>query len=264
MARAKHKLQRRKSALERIDQLMREPSVVNVVHYSCESFYNRPDGSTPRITSIAVRNLGSRQNRSFSVHQVAEREHIQRPDVPAHYDLLERKMLDGFYELVHQQSGYYWVHWNMRDSSYGFPALEHRYRVLGGVPVQILDVRQVDLAALTPDLYGPNYVPVPRLDSLIALNEITKRDYLAGSEEAAAFTAGEYHKMHMSTLRKVDVIADILNRIWDGTLKTNTSWKDRYGTTLGGIVEAVTDHWAYKLLGFIGIVASLVGLATLL
>jgi len=38
-----------------------------VIHYSCESFYDRPNGASPRITSIAVRKLDSGQTLSFSI-----------------------------------------------------------------------------------------------------------------------------------------------------------------------------------------------------
>jgi hypothetical protein len=33
--------------------------------------------------------------------------------------------------------------------------------------------------------------------------------------------------------------------------------------TIAGLVESVTDHWSYKLFGFIAIVASLIGLVFL-
>jgi hypothetical protein len=264
MPRATHRLQRRKAALGRLDQAMREPSIVNVVHYSCETFYGRTDGTSPRATSIAVRNLGSSQNRSFSIHQIAEREGLSHGDIPAHYDKLEKGMLDEFFELVRLQSASYWVHWNMRDNTFGFPALEHRHRVLGGQPISIPGGRQIDLAALASDLYGPNYIPVPRLESLVILNDITRRDFLPGKDEALAFENRDYVRMHLSTLRKVDVIADILNRMWDQTLKTDATWKDKYGTRIGGVVEAVTDHWVYKALGFLGILAAITRLVGLI
>jgi hypothetical protein len=123
--------------------------------------------------------------------------------------------------------------------------------------VSVADNRQVDLGALAPAIYGVEYIPTPRLERLIDLNAITKRDFLPGEQEPAAFRAGEYLKLHLSTLRKVDAIADILNRIWDGTLRTNATWRRMYGSRVVGLVETVTDHWIYKLLGAIGIIVSL-------
>jgi hypothetical protein len=34
-----------------------------------------------------------------------------------------------------------YVHWNMRDVNYGFQAIEHRFRVLGGEPYIVEDAR---------------------------------------------------------------------------------------------------------------------------
>lgn len=51
-------------------------------------------------------------------------------------------------------------------------------------------------------------------------NHITKLDFLTGAEEASAFEAKEYVKLHQSTLRKVDVIAIIAVMAHEGTLKT--------------------------------------------
>ena len=62
-----------KEARQRLDSLFSDRSKVWVIHYSCESFYDRPNGASPRITSPAVRSLDSAQTHSFSIHQVAER-----------------------------------------------------------------------------------------------------------------------------------------------------------------------------------------------
>jgi hypothetical protein len=132
--------------------------------------------------------------------------------------------------------------------------------VLGGEPRAVPEENRVDLASLLIDIYGSGYAAHPRLENLLKLNAISPMNFLGGEAEARAFEAGEYVRLHQSTLRKVDVFVNLLNRLWDGTLRTKTPWYRQYGMTVGGIVEAVTDHWAYKALGFIGIVASLIGL----
>jgi hypothetical protein len=48
---------RQQSAWAAIDELTGDAENVSVIHYSCESFYDRPNGASPRITSIAVRKL---------------------------------------------------------------------------------------------------------------------------------------------------------------------------------------------------------------
>jgi hypothetical protein len=128
------RLRHRKETLQRIRELDDRHDSVVVIHYSCESFYDRTDGSTPRVTSIAVRNLGTGQTESFSIHKVAELKGIPVGNISAHYDSLEKEMLDEFGHFLQANSHCTWVHWNMRDINYGFQAIEHRHKVLGGVP----------------------------------------------------------------------------------------------------------------------------------
>ncbi|HHF3232176.1 TPA: hypothetical protein ACPJ2O_003762 [Vibrio diabolicus] len=132
------KLERRNKARKKLDELAKDEEHVLVIHYSCESFYDRPEGQTPRVTSIAVRNYASGQTASFSIHKVAELKHVEFAEIDKNYDMLEKEMLNEFYEFMKQHKAYFWVHWNMRDINYGFPALEHRFKILGGEPY-ILD-----------------------------------------------------------------------------------------------------------------------------
>jgi len=146
----------------------------------------------------------------------------------------------------------------MRDINYGFPALEHRYQVLGGTdPVTLPDADLFDISAKLIDIYGPQYAPHPRQESLMRLNNISDQHFLSGKEEADAFTRRAYVQLHQSTLRKVDVIHNIAERELSGMLRTRLGWWQRNGSSVTGLVEAVTDTWVYKVLGFIGIVASI-------
>jgi hypothetical protein len=71
-----------------------------------------------------------------------------------------------------------YLHWNMRDANYGFAAIEHRYRVLGGSPIIIDDDKKTDLARLLIDIYGVGYTGHPRLETLLAQNSIKTLDLL--------------------------------------------------------------------------------------
>ena len=195
---------------------LRSNEHVLAIHYSCESFYDRKDGSSPRITSIAVRDIASGQTRSFSIHQVAERE-TQNPQVDEDsYDRFEKQMLEEFYEFVERHESFIWVHWNMRDINFGFHALAHRYRVLGGTPIDIHDSMLVDLARLIVGIYGHRYVDHPRLTNLVARNEMSTKDFMTGELEAKAFQNRDYAALHQSTLRKVDIFCGVLERLQDG------------------------------------------------
>ena len=258
MGQAATRIQRRNEAKALLSRLMQRPDKVIVIHYSCESFYDRSDGSSPRITSVAVRNLESSQAMSFSIQQMAERSRYTPDQLELHYDELETSMLTEFYEFVRSHHDHYWVHWNMRDVNYGFQALSHRYRVLGGNPHIPREDLLVDLSASLKDIFGSSYIDHPRLKSLTELNNIDHRDFLLGADEAKAFQNREYVKLHQSTLRKVQVIAQLARRASEGTLKTRANWKEMYGTYPDALAEFILERWYFVLLGFLSSVAGAV------
>lgn len=88
---------------------------------------------------------------------------MQPSDIVSQYDSLEKKMLGDFYKFVKMHKEVRWIHWNMRDINYGFPAIAHRFKVLGGRSVEINVDKLFDLARMLQDIYGPNNVPHPRL-----------------------------------------------------------------------------------------------------
>jgi hypothetical protein len=261
------KLKRRSEARKRFEEIDNKRDMYLIIHYSCESFYDIKDGRTPRITSIAVRNFSTGQTHSFSIHKSAEQNRVVVKDINNKYDELEKQMLAEYFDFVKSRHGYNFIHWNMRDINYGFQAIEHRYKVLGGEPFVIDDSRKFDIARALIAFYGVTYVPhgdSGRLHSLMDMNKITAKDILTGKEEAAAFDSKEFIKLHQSTLRKVDVMGNILERVLDGSLKTNASWMDTNGIHPAIVIEVVREHWAWSLLlfcvGLIGLVASIKGL----
>lgn len=252
------RLRRRKRAFRILDSLKETPNSVLIIHYSCESFYDRPNGASPRITSIAVRNWGSGQTYSFSIHQQAERDHKSVDDLKFKYDTFEKKMLAEFYQFSEKHDQYLWLHWNMRDINYGFPALEHRAEVLGIHLFVIPEDKRIDLSRILIDLFGVRYIDHPRLTKLMERNRIIHRDFLTGQQEAEAFDAKEYVKLHQSTLRKVDVLAHILERTLDSSLKTNARWKEIYGGYIPWVTEFIRTHWIVSLIGLISAVLVIV------
>lgn len=237
-----------KKAAQILNEIDKNPENYLIVHYSCESFYNITDGHTPRITSIAVYSFSTAQTESFSIHKTAERERVNLEDIESRYDQLEKDMLDDFFQFVKEHRTMKWLHWNMRDINYGFKAIEHRFEVLGGKPTAVEDSCKIDISRLFIQCYGVNYIEHPRLESLIKLNGITAKDFLPGADEAKAFSNKEYIKLHQSTLRKVDVLANLLNRAIDRTLKVRTKWWQIYGLSPQGIYEGMASIWWGRLL----------------
>ena len=252
---------RQKAALSTLDDLFAESANFWVIHYSCESFYDRPEGRSPRITSIALRKLDSAQTVSFSIHQIAERQGNDIVEIEEHYDDLEKEMLTDYSNHIgsHRQMKY--LHWNMRDVNYGFQAIEQRSRVLGVKPYVINDEKKFDLARLLVDIYGAAYIDHPRMEMLLKKNQITQRDFLKGAEEAEAFEARNFVALHKSTLRKVEAIADFAVRAHDRRLKTDTTWWEMHGGRIRTFLNWIVEHKAgVFLMCLVGLVLAIVSI----
>lgn len=250
---------RRKLALERLRKIIGGQALF--IHYSCESFYNYTIPTSRRITSIAVRVGKSSQTHSFSLHLEAEKLG-KLSNIGNCLDECERAMLSSYYAFVaSHQHGYQWVHWNMRDSNYGFEALDHRLLVLGGAPVAIPDAQKVDLSPLLIEIYGKKYTGHPRLMWLVEHNGIYQKAILNGEEEAKAFEEGRYVALHQSTLMKVQALGDIADLAARQKLVHQARWRDIYGGSIRDAGEALKDHWLWvvgtTIIGLVLAVATL-------
>jgi predicted nucleotide-binding protein len=230
---------RHEQAKARIASIQQHREAAVVIHYSCENF-DAEQASTPRVTSLAVRNLRSGQTSSFSLHHCAERKGLAPEGIPACLNELEKQMLYEFFGFVTEHRDCTWIHWAMRDAKYGFAAIEHRYKVLGGDPIAIPDVNKMDLPSVLVDLYGTSYVPHTRLINLMRANSIAEISYMDGPAEARAFIEGAYRKIHYSTLRKVDNLAYIFDRCAYGTLVTHSRFCSVSGVPF---LELPTRYW---------------------
>lgn len=245
-----------KRAKHQLNELFQTPEHVVVIHYSCESFYDRDNPRSPRVTSIAIRNLDTGQTKSFSIHLVAERRNVL-DSIDEHYDELEREMLDGFFQAVRERQHCRWLHWNMRDANYGFEALENRIRALGGQPVaNVPEEKRVDLSRILVAIYGVGYIGHPRIEKLMEKNSITAKDFLTGKQEADAFENKQFLKLHQSTLRKVDIFANFAERAHAGRLKSLATWWQMNGRSVKAVGEWAREHW------LIGSIIVVIGLAS--
>lgn len=260
MSKPSERFKRREKGKLIIRGIIDNPSEYLIIHYSCESFYNSPEGNTPRITSIGVRYVKNAQTHSFSIHKIAELKKINSNSIDKHYKELEKEMLDEFFVFVNNHQSHNWIHINMRNINYGFEAINHRYRVLGGNPTTINDNLKIDLARLFIDIYGKQYAEHPRFEYIYNLNKITMTDFLNGDEEAKAFENHNYVALHQSTLRKIDNMHNVLSLSNDNDLKTKSKLYQIYGIRPSGIYYMLKDNWIVGLLFFmIGcVVASLV------
>jgi hypothetical protein len=64
---------------------------------------------------------------------------------------------------------------------------------------------------------------------------------LTGKQEAEAFEQSNYLKLHMSTMRKVEIIDRILVELIKNSIKTKSKITEIYGLSIQGIISLVKD-----------------------
>ena len=239
------------NAKETIKYLKANEQTLFIIHYSCQNLNDNNENYSLRITSIAVLHVGSSSMHSFSIHLAAEIKNYDRDDIDKHYDELELEMLEEFYSLVKENSGAFWLHWNMSNINFGFETLAHRYKVLSKKDApRIEDSRKFNLISIILSLYGANCVDHPRMQKLMELNDGIHRDVLTGKEEVEAFQNKEYIKLHKSTMSKVYWFKSMYYRVLEGKVVTQRS---NWGHKVNHFLERPT----VRLLGFIAVLFSL-------
>lgn len=246
-----NRLEERKLGQEIIKQLRINNSRTLIIHYSCESFFNL-NGRTPRVTSIFVKNRGNNSTKTFSIHLQAQISGIDLNTITdAQYDYIEKIMLKDFFVYQKNHFSFKWVHWNMRNASFGFEAISNRYKILGGHPRDLEDHNKFNLSEILGKIYTYDFEkhrPDGQLLNLINRNKIGVRDALKGKDEADAFDQKEFLKLHMSTSRKVEMIDRILTLEENGKLKVNANVFTIYGISPAGIFEMIRNNWILFLI----------------
>ena len=174
--------ERRIAARDELGRAMASRRHALVIHYACEGF-EKPDR---RVTAIAARNLGTGATTCFELETELrcaglDPAHASEADLDRH----ERKMLDSFYTFVRQHRDHYWLHWNMRDTTFGFASLQNRQKALGGRSAPIAEQYRIDLASRMVDLHGDNYAdPKRRLSDLAGHNGLVVTHLIDGTAQA--------------------------------------------------------------------------------
>lgn len=263
------RLEEYREGKKKIDFLKDQKDNTLIIHYSCESFFNL-QGRTPRITSIAVKNRDANTSEIFSIHLMAQIMHKDLTNLTDEdFDAIEKAMLDDFHEYVQRNLTHNWVHWNMKNASYGFPAISNRYRILGGVPIVIDERFKYDLSDILGNIYTFLYEKddEPSKGKLLNLsirnnistNDNKVRDALTGKDEADAFDRKDFLKLHMSTMKKVELIDRILTLEEKKLLKTLMKAHQIYGLSISGIIEIVKNN--RFLFGLWSVIMAVLGMA---
>lgn len=251
-----------KNARNQLGQLFDNQHSTWAIHYACEDLYNRIDRS-PRVTAIAMCNLRTEESRSFSLHHTAESMGIAKDCIEENYDKIERRMLHDFFIWLQDHKDAFYLHWNMKSATYGFQAIEHRYRTLTQEkeqPYQVHHVQKTDLARLLQDIYGSEYIENPRFNNILEKNNCIPKGFIKGENEPIAFQEKRLLDIHNSTVDKARVICHIATQAQHKTLKTNTRWWQMQGGHAFALVKWVIDHplWSVggTLIALVGLIIS--------
>ena len=237
-----------------IRRIKKKPENFFIIHYSCQSLYDDNEGLLPRITSIAVIHFTTGQAVSFSTHAVAEELKIDRDEVRGRFDEIELKLLSNFYKFIRDKRDRFWVHWNMRNLTYGFEHIEHRYQVLGGSDAPVVPIEhRINLNDYLADRYGSRYAAHPKMKSLMELNGGPNRHFLTGEEEVNAFNSNEFIRMHNSTLCKAEFFKFVMKRLVDGRLRTKSK-------NIGVKLDRLFESRLAKGVGFVGACVGLIAI----
>jgi hypothetical protein len=238
-----------------IHEVKRHPERFYIIHYSCQSLYDDNDELSPRITSIAITHFATEQTISFSTHAIAEILHVNRDNVGVNFNIIETELLKQFYGFVRDRREMFWIHWNMRNLTYGFEHIEHRFRILCETDPPVIPVeRRINLNEMLKDRYGSDYVKDPKMTTLMELNGGIHRHFLKGPEEVDAFKKLEFIRMHNSTLCKVGFFYLVIQKLISGELNTTSHG---WGTRLDRLFESRTAK-------LIGLISSVIGILSLI
>ena len=186
------------------------------VHYACESFTAVKDRPLA-VACLAVTEVDQGGEIAFSVKDVPQT--ITDPN--------ERELdtLNRFYAYLGEHSDARLIHWNMHTATFGFDAIAQRYRFLAEMapPYQPSADHLVDLDGLIAELHGNDYARHPKLRNLGALNGRSGRAAVWGADEARKFADGDLGAVTASVAEKTRLIAELAERLTEGTLKTQSS-----------------------------------------
>ncbi len=202
--------------VDKLRELMQQETAI--LHYACETF-----SKGKHLMSIAVFEVKIQQAKSFSVYDHCKG--IKKATIKNNYEKYEAQMLTDFSEYFESKKDYNWICWNMKDDKFGFPHIKSRMQSLcPNVNFDPSTDKIYNLSHIAWELYGDDYVPGPKLQSLMTLNKISDRDFIIGEKEGKCFSKFShtgYLAVNHSTLKKSEAIYLILQKMANESIKVH-------------------------------------------
>ncbi len=233
----------REHAKALVSEIFRTPERAIVIHYALQQLRRDQTELAPPVAAIALRNVGTGQGQVLSMKAEADSAGIDLSSQPSpqRMNQLEYSLLYKFNAFLAAHPDHRFVHWYMRDDKFGFTALEHRFRKVltdfyqlqlgarsvstatpfgfGGssspYPVRVPDACKIDLAKMIRDLTGTGPLS---LREIADRNRLSHEELIPGEHEPSVFESGNHARLQWSTSTKARLIAEVLERLRDGTL----------------------------------------------
>ncbi|WP_338812709.1 hypothetical protein V9L05_15195 [Bernardetia sp. Wsw4-3y2] len=215
----------RKISFETLNQITREHSQVLCIHYSYSNTYDDEYGDiSPIITTIVIQSLDEQIYKQFAIHLEANKAGITKDQIQDSYMDLELRVLTQYNNFVKRNKACYWIHWDMKDMSFGFEAIKHRYEKLFENLSEYCEIpvnNCKNLSKIIEGSYGENFAEGPdTLKSLMLENSknIDCNKYLGLREESIEFEKKNFTTVADSVDLKVKFMSIALNRLKDKKL----------------------------------------------
>lgn len=200
-----------------LDQLrtkIRENHEFIAIHYGSQSFFEA-NTEPIAVSGVAIHEIATSTTISFSRQDAPPTERADNEP--------ETYVLRHFYDYLAAHPDATVIHWNMNRAEYGFEALGKRWRFLTGTEAPMAPHNSIDVDDLMKSVFGTDYAPHSRMESMANLNSMDTRSFKKGFEEAVLFNSGEWQTISRSTASKARIIGDLFSRLVAGDLRTANS-----------------------------------------
>jgi hypothetical protein len=135
------------------------------------------ENTLPQKDKIVITHYGCREFES-DIHEIYWIGCLQFIDGEKYYtfidDSSEVVMIERYCSFIQENSEKNFVHWSMNSPTYGFIAIESRYKQLTNKELKLYPKKVLDLSEYLKSKYGVNYIDktgAGRLNNIAALND---------------------------------------------------------------------------------------------
>lgn len=194
-----------------------------IIHYSCSDLHQNPGLMRAHINSIVLKDFQTGSEFVFDLVNISKSMNVVL-SIQNEIDV-EKELLKRYNDFIKTHKNSFFVHWQMRNTSFGFQAIENRIQHLLCIVPEIIDKdKKIDLMRVLYDIYGDGFSVHPIMIDMAKLNNLYDHRFLTGDIEAKEFFNQNYSAVTRSTIRKVSIFSEFVRLIYKNKLKTRLSW----------------------------------------